>query len=76
MNTANVQTVIHWYHPQNKSRPVQMYDSRYKLQHHTHPNCNNATTTTLDVGHPAVKRRFCQRCILPLKPPQARITGQ
>jgi hypothetical protein len=46
------------------------------FQHHTSLNYNNATTTTLDVGHRAVKRRFCQRYILLLKAPKVRATGR
>jgi hypothetical protein len=46
------------------------------FQHHTSQNYNNATTTTLDLGLPAVKCRFCQRYILLLKAPKARATGQ
>jgi hypothetical protein len=47
-----------------------------KFQHHAHPYYNNANTTALDLGHPAVKRRFCQRYIFLLKAPKGRTTGQ
>jgi hypothetical protein len=44
------------------------------LQHHTSPNYNNATTNNLYLGHPAVKHGLCQRYILLLKSPKARVT--
>jgi hypothetical protein len=47
-----------------------------KFQHHTNPYYNNTNTNTLDLGHPAVKRRFCQLYILLLKAPKARITAR
>jgi hypothetical protein len=47
-----------------------------KFQHHTNPYYNNITTTTLKLGHPAVKRQFFQHCIILLKSPKERITGQ
>jgi hypothetical protein len=49
-----------------------------KFQHHTNTYYNNTTTATtnLDLGHPAVKHRFCQRCILLLKAPKTRATPQ
>jgi hypothetical protein len=62
--------------------PPRMNHDRYKhttlgqpkFQHHTHPYYNTATTTTLYLGHPAVKRLFCQRYTLLLKAPKARAT--
>jgi hypothetical protein len=39
-------------------------------------NYKNTTTTILDVGHLAVKHRFCQRYILLLKAPKACVTGR
>jgi hypothetical protein len=44
------------------------------LQHHTNPNYNNATTAALDLGHLTVKHHFCERYILLIKSPKARIT--
>jgi hypothetical protein len=53
---------------------IPTYEITNKFQYHTNPNYNNDTTTILDVGHPAVKHRFCQHYILLLKAPKARIT--
>jgi hypothetical protein len=47
-----------------------------KFQHHAYPYYNKATTATLDLGHPTVKHRFCQRYILLLKALKARATGR
>jgi hypothetical protein len=47
-----------------------------KFHHHTNPYYNNTNTTSLDLGHPVVKRRFCQRYILLLKAPKAGTTGR
>jgi hypothetical protein len=46
------------------------YKSAIKLQHHTSSNCNSATTTIVDSGHPAVKHHLCQRYILLLEAPK------
>jgi hypothetical protein len=52
------------------------YNSAIKLQRHTNSNHNIATTTIIDLGHPAFKHHFCQCYILLPKSPKARITGQ
>jgi hypothetical protein len=87
MDTTNVQTVDHWYHPaitkhdpykhMTLGQPIMpTYKSNAKFQHHTTMNCNNATATIFDLGHLAVKRQFYQHYILLLKAPKARIIGR
>jgi hypothetical protein len=46
------------------------YKSAIKLQHHTDLNYISATTTIIDLGHPAGKCHFYQRYILIIKAPK------
>jgi hypothetical protein len=61
-------------HITNRDPYKRMILGQPNFQHHTSPNYNNATTTTLHLGNPAVKHRFCQRYILLLKAPQVHVT--
>jgi hypothetical protein len=52
------------------------YKSAIKFQHHTNSNYNNATTISIDLGHPAIKHHFCQHYIFLIKAPKEGITGK
>jgi hypothetical protein len=66
--------------PYHESRPIQRCDSRSTQLPTPHKSeCKKRyhfITTTLDLGHPAVKHRFCQRYIRLIKVPKARATGR
>jgi hypothetical protein len=55
---------------------VTTYNSTTKFQHHINTNYKNTTTAILNLGHPALKHRFCQRYILLPEAPKSRITDQ
>jgi hypothetical protein len=77
MATTNIQMVDHWPPPSTNCDPYKhTTPGQTKFQHHSNLCYNNATTTTLDLGHPDVKLQFCQRFILLLKSPKARATGR